>query len=127
MGYPRNKRISEEIKKIVSHLIMYDIKDPRIPSMTSVTHVDTTRDLRFTYIYISVLDSKADKNAIIEGLNSAKGFVRKEIGKELKLRYTPEPIFKMDESIETGIYISKLINDVNKDTKRDDDEEENDQ
>jgi len=127
MGYPRNKRISEEIKKIVSHLIMYDIKDPRIPSMTSVTHVDTTRDLRFTYIYISVLDSKADKNAIVEGLNSAKGFVRKEIGKELKLRYTPEPIFKMDESIETGIYISKLINDVNKDTKRDDDEEENDQ
>ena len=86
MGYPRNKRISEEIKKIVSHLIMYDIKDPRIPSLTSVTHVDTTRDLRFTYIYISVLDSKADKDDIIEGLNSAKGFVRKEIGKELKVR-----------------------------------------
>lgn len=121
MGYPRNKRISEEIKKIVSHLIMYDIKDPRIPQMTSVTHVDTTRDLRFTYIYISVLDSKANKDDIIEGLSSAKGFVRKEIGKELKLRYTPEPVFKMDESIENGIYISKLINDVNKNVHHDDD------
>lgn len=124
MGYPRNKRISEEIKKIVSHLIMYEIKDPRIPSLTSVTHVETTRDLRFTYIYVSVLDSKADKGDIIDGLNSAKGFVRKEIGKELKLRYTPEPVFKMDESIETGIYISKLINDVNKDLKHDSEDED---
>jgi len=128
MGYPRSKRISEEIKKIVSNLIMYDINDPRIPSLTSVTHVDTTRDLRFTYIYISVLDSKAKKSDVLDGLNSAKGFVRREIGKVLTLHYTPEPIFKMDESIENGIYISKLIDDVNKShenkEKDDDDDDE---
>jgi len=112
MGYPRNKRISEEIKKIVSQLIMYEIKDPRIPAMTSVTHVDTTNDLRFTTIYVSVLDAKADKIKLLEGLNSAKGFVRKEIGKELKMHHTPEPLFKMDESIENGIYISSLIRSV---------------
>ncbi len=112
MGYPRNKRISEEIKKIVSQLIMYDIKDPRIPAMTSVTHVDTTNDLRFTTIYISILDSSADRQKALEGLNSAKGFIRREIGTELKLHYTPEPLFKIDESIENSIYMNKLISSV---------------
>lgn len=112
MGYPRNKRISEEIKKIVSQLIMYDIKDPRIPPMTSVTHVDTTNDLRFTTIYVSLLDPSADRQKALEGLNSAKGFIRREIGSELKLHYTPEPLFKMDESIENSIYMSKLIQSV---------------
>lgn len=112
MGYPRHKRISEEIKKIVSQLIMYDIKDPRIPAMTSVTHVDTTNDLRFTTIYISILDPSADKQKALEGLNSAKGFIRREIGTELKLHYTPEPLFKVDESIENSFYINKLIKSV---------------
>lgn len=112
MGYPRHKRISEEIKKIVSQLIMYDIKDPRIPAMTSVTHVDTTNDLRFTTIYISLLDPSADRQKALEGLNSAKGFIRREIGTELKLHYTPEPLFKVDESIENSIYMNKLISSV---------------
>ncbi len=112
MGYPRHKRISEEIKKIVSQLIMYDIKDPRIPAMTSVTHVDTTNDLRFTTIYISILEPSADKQKALEGLNSAKGFIRREIGTALKLHYTPEPLFKVDESIENSFYINKLIKSV---------------
>lgn len=109
MAYPRHKRISEEIKKIVSQLIMYEIKDPRIPPMTGVTHVETTNDLRYTTIYISILDLQADRQKVLEGLNSAKGFVRKEIGKELKMHHTPEPIFKIDESIENSMYINKLL------------------
>lgn len=113
MGYPRHKRISEEIKKIVSQLIMYDMKDPRIPPMTSVTHVETTNDLRFTTIYVSLLDPSADRQKALEGLNSAKGFIRRVIGTELKLHYTPEPLFKVDESIENSIYMSKLISSVN--------------
>lgn len=127
MGYPRSKRISEEIKKIVSTLIMTELKDPRIPVMTSITQVETTRDLRFAYIYISILDSKANKAEVLEGLNSSKGFVRREIGKVLKLHYTPEPIFKMDESIENGIYISKLIDDVNKRNSNNDDDDDDDE
>lgn len=91
---------------------MYDIKDPRIPAMTSVTHVDTTNDLRFTTIYISILDSSADRQKALEGLNSAKGFIRKAIGTELKLHYTPEPLFKVDESIENSMYMNKLISSV---------------
>lgn len=124
MGYPRHKRISEEIKKIVSQLIMYDIKDPRIPAMTSVTHVDTTNDLRFTTIYISILDSSANRQKALEGLNSAKGFIRKAIGTELKLHYTPEPLFKVDESIENSMYMNKLISSVTShEPKAEDDDE----
>ncbi len=127
MSVTRSKRISEEIKKIVSQLIMYDIKDPRIPPLTSIIRVETTRDLRFTYIYVSVLDQKANKDQVVEALNNAKGFVRKALGQELKLRYTPEPIFKLDKSIETGIYISKLIDDVNKKAAKSNDEDEDDE
>lgn len=115
MSKQRTRRISEEIKKIVSHLIMFNMKDPRVSKMTSVVHVDTTNDLSFTNIYISVYDPKADPQKTIEGLNSAKGFIRKEIGKELKLRITPEPIFVLDRSIENGMYINQLLKDVGAD------------
>lgn len=115
MSKQRTKRISEEIKKIVSHLIMFNMKDPRISKMTSVVHVDTTNDLSYTNIYISVYDPKADPQKTLEGLNSAKGFIRKEIGKELKLRITPEPIFVLDRSIENGMHINQLLKDVGAD------------
>lgn len=115
MSKQRTKRISEEIKKIVSHLIMFNMKDPRISKMTSVVHVDTTNDLSFTNIYISVYDPKADPQKTLEGLNSAKGFIRKEIGKELKLRITPEPVFVLDRSIENGMHINQLLKDVGAD------------
>lgn len=112
MSYARNKRISEEIKKVVSSLIMTEIKDPRVSSLTTVTHVETTRDLSYVYIYVSVFDKESYKKSTIEGLNKAKGFVRREIGRRVKLRATPEPIFKLDESIENGIHMSAVINDV---------------
>lgn len=115
MSKQRTKRISEEIKKIVSHLIMFNMKDPRVSKMTSVVSVDTTNDLSFTNIYISVYDPKADPQKTLEGLNSAKGFIRKEIGKELKLRITPEPVFILDRSIENGMYINQLLKDVGAD------------
>lgn len=115
MSKQRTKRISEEIKKIVSHLIMVNMKDPRVSKMTSVVHVDTTNDLSYTNIYISVYDPKADPLKTLEGLNSAKGFIRKEIGRELKLRITPEPVFVLDRSIENGMYINQLLKDVGAD------------
>ncbi|WIF94682.1 30S ribosome-binding factor RbfA [Caminicella sporogenes] len=114
MKYARTNRISEEIKKIVSSIIMNQLKDPRISKLTSITHVDTTNDLRYTNIYISIFDDSVDKNETIEALNNAKGYIRRELGKHLKVRYTPEPIFKLDESIEHGVYMSKLIEKVNK-------------
>lgn len=113
MGITRTRRISEEIKKVVSHLLMFELKDPRISRMTSVTSVDTTNDLRYANIYISVYDPNADIDQTIEGLNKAKGFIRKEIGKAIDLRYTPEPVFIKDQSIEKGVYLTNLIKKVN--------------
>ena len=114
MASNRLNRMSQEVKKVVSEVIMNDIKDPRVPLMTSVTSVELTNDLRFANVYISVLGNEKEKEEAIEGLQSAKGFIRKEIGRKVNLRYTPEPIFFLDTTIEHGIKISKLLNDLKK-------------
>ncbi len=114
MNEKRVNRISEEIKKIISELLYNGLKDPRISQMTSITRVEVTRDLRYAKIYVSVFGNKEEKESSIDGLNSAKGFIRKEIGNKIDIRYIPEPIFILDESIEEGIRMSKLIEDVNK-------------
>ncbi|MBW4828725.1 MAG: 30S ribosome-binding factor RbfA [Clostridiaceae bacterium] len=118
MNNKRINRISEEVKKAISYIISNDLKDPRISPMTSVTHVEVTRDLRYAKIHISVLGKEKEKKDTIKGLESAKGFIRKEIGSKIDLRYVPEPVFQIDESIEHGIYMSKLIDKVNKKNKR---------
>ncbi|MGM0395530.1 MAG: 30S ribosome-binding factor RbfA [Bacillota bacterium] len=117
MNEKRINRISEEVKKVVSELIQNEIKDPRISGMPSVNKVSVTKDLRFAKIYISVLGSEEDKESTIQGLQSAKGFVRTEIGRRINLRHVPEPIFELDESIEQALYMSKLIEEVNRDSK----------
>ncbi len=124
MSYPRVKRLSEEIKKIVSDIIRNELRDPRIAPMTSVVEVDVTRDLRYVNIYVSVLGNKEQKESTIEGLKKASGFVRREIGKKIKARYTPEVLFKLDDSIERGIYMYDVITKVNenKDTSSNEDD-----
>ncbi|SCG83402.1 Ribosome-binding factor A [Proteiniborus sp. DW1] len=112
MSIKRLGRISEEIKRIVSNAIMTELKDPRISPMTSVTEVEVTRDLRYAKIYISVLGDESSREETLKGLESGKGFIRKEIGENLNLRYTPEPLFYLDKSIEHGFKISKLLNEV---------------
>ncbi len=118
MSSNRLNRISEEVRKVVSGIIMNDIKDPRVSIMTSVTKVEVTRDLRYANIYISVLGEKPSGEDTIKGLESAKGFIRKEIGKNINLRCTPEPLFFLDTSIEYGVKISKILNDLKKDDKK---------
>lgn len=127
MSYPRVKRLSEEIKKIASTLIRNELKDPRIAPMTSIIEVDVTRDLRYATIYISVLGNNKEKSGTIEGLEKAKGFMRREIGKKIKARYTPELIFKLDESIERGVYMYDVITKVNESDSIPSDEEESDE
>lgn len=114
MNINRINRISEEVRKVVSDLIFNGLKDPRISQMASVTLVEVTRDLSFAKIYISVLGEDKEKEDTIAGLNSAKGFIRKEIGNRIDLRHAPEPKFYLDESIEKAINLSKLIDEVNK-------------
>jgi len=108
----RINRISEEVRKEVSSIIQSDLKDPRLPKMISVTNANVTKDLRYAKIYISVLGNDEDKKNALQGLKSASGFIRREVGHRMQLRYTPEMQFEIDNSIEHGVYISKLINET---------------
>ena len=81
--------------------------------MTSIVEVDVTRDLRYVNIYISVLGSEKEKADTLEGLVKASGFIRREIGRKIKARYTPEVLFKLDDSIERGVYMYDVITKVN--------------
>ena len=110
-SYNRTKRIAEEIKKVISSMLISGIKDPRITSMVSVTDVEVTNDLSYAYIYVSILGG--DKESTLKGLKSACGYIRKEVSRNVKLRHTPEIIFKVDESIKNGMYMSNLIKKVN--------------
>ncbi len=117
MNNKRLGRISEEVRRVVSEIIANDLKDPRVNYMTTVTKAEVTRDLRYAKIYVSVLGDDREKRETIKGLENAKGFIRSEISSKIELRYAPEPMFYLDESIEQGIYMSKLIDEVNKDNK----------
>lgn len=122
MNY-RIDRISEEIKKIVSDVINNELKDPRIASFTSVLNVKVTKDLRYAKVYISVIGSDEMKKNTMDGLKSAAGFMRKEIGRKINTFYTPEIIFEYDESIEHAMKISKIIDDLKKEGNKHDDDE----
>ncbi|MGE5614536.1 MAG: 30S ribosome-binding factor RbfA [Bacillota bacterium] len=108
----RIDRISEQVKKEVSDIIQNELKDPRLPRMVSVTEAEVTRDLRYAKVYVSVLGTDVDKKNALQTLKNAAGFVRREIGQRLQLRYTPEVVFELDNSIERGVYITKLIKDT---------------
>ena len=102
-----------EVKKELCAIIR-ELKDPRIPIMTTVVSVDVTNDLRYATAFISVLGDEIACKDAIKGLKSAAGFIRKEIGLRINLRYSPEFIFKLDDSIAHGAHINKLISDINK-------------
>ena len=87
------------------------VKDPRVHGLVSITHVETTPDLRYAKVYVSVLD-KSDVKEVIKGLKSAGGYLRRELGRALSLRYTPELVFQADDSIDKGTHILKLLNDI---------------
>jgi len=107
MANNRIGRINEEIQRELSTLIR-SVKDPRVTGMISVTAVDTTPDLKFAKIYISVLD-KSDCTQVLKGLKSASGWLRRELGHSLNLRYTPELTFVRDDSIDKGAHILDLL------------------
>lgn len=114
MAKHRLDRISEEVRKEVSEIIRNDLKDPRIASMTTVVAAEVTPDLRYAKVFISVLGSEEEKKATLKGLQSAAGYVRKEVGERINLRYNPEIIFELDKSIEHGAHINKLLLDIKK-------------
>ena len=110
----RIDRINEEARKEISAIIR-ELKDPRVTKgLCSVVSVDITKDLRWWKAYVSVFGDETAQKDAIEGLKNAAGFVRKELAHKLGLRYTPEILFTLDNSIEHGAHINKLLNDMNK-------------
>lgn len=114
MAKDRISKINEEVRRELSNIVR-ELKDTRIPMMTSIVTVRVTNDLSYAKVYVSVMGDEGVQKKAIEGLKSASGFVRREIGRRLQLRHTPEFIFELDHSIEQGAYINKLIHDINKD------------
>ena len=110
----KNTRINGEVQKELSTIIRNEIKDPRIHPMTSVMAVEVAPDLKTCKAYISVLGEKEAKEATIKGLKSAEGYIRRQLARNLNLRNTPEIRFILDESIEYGVNMSELIDDVTK-------------
>ena len=109
MASNRIGRINEEIQKELANLIR-NLKDPRVQdTMISITHVETTPDLRYAKVYVSFLQEERAKDAL-KGLQSAGGYLRRELGSALKLRYTPELNWALDDSITYGAKMLKLIN-----------------
>ena len=109
MASNRIGRINEEIQRELATLIR-TVKDPRVHGLVSITGVDTTPDLRYSKIYVSVLD-KSDVSEVVKGLKSAGGYLRRELGAALKLRYTPELQFVEDDSIGKGAHILSMLRD----------------
>ena len=114
MASNRIGRINEEIQRELAAQIRR-LKDPRVSQtgMVSITRVDTTGDLRYSHVYISVLDKSQEKD-VLKGLKSAAGFLRRELGASLRLRYTPELQFIADDSIQYGAHILEVLRDPDK-------------
>jgi ribosome-binding factor A len=110
----KNTRVNGEVQKELSSIIRGEIKDPRIHPMTSVMSVEVAPDLKTCKAYISVLGSEEAKQNTLKGLNSAVGYIRRELARNLNLRNTPEIRFILDESIEYGVTMSKKIDDVSR-------------
>jgi ribosome-binding factor A len=105
------RRVNKAVKEVVSAHIAEDLKDPRIGFVT-VTGVETSVDLRSARVFVSVLGEPAERDAALEGLASASGFLQKRVGEELRMKRTPTLAFLHDDSIDTGMRISKLIAEV---------------
>ncbi len=120
MSENRVRRVAEQIKKDVSQIIVTEIKDPRIAGMTSVTDVELSKDLRHASVYVSVYGSETEREETLQTLARASGFVRSEIGRRIRLRYTPEINFFLDTSIEYGAYIESVLKSLKEEENRDD-------
>ena len=120
----KNTKINGEVRRELSNIIRGEIKDPRIGPMTSVVEVEVAPDLKSAKAYISVLGDEKAQQDTLEGLRSAEGYIRRALAKSINLRNTPEIRFVLDQSIEYGVNMSKLIDDVNKSSKEDTDDED---
>ena len=118
MKKQRLEGIGKEIMRVISKVLLEEVKNPKIKGLVSVTEVDVTEDLKFVDVYFSILpplnsdEKQYDNEEILEALNEIKGFLRKRVAEEIDIRYTPEIRVKLDNSMENAIKITKLLNDL---------------
>ena len=113
MSYNRIDRISEEVRREVDRIIREELSDPRIGGTFSVTRAEVTRDLRHAKIYVSVLEDDR-REGMMKALKSAAGYIRRALGQNIIIRYSPELTFVSDENIAYGVHIAKVLADAQK-------------
>ena len=114
----RIERVNQMIKEEIGQIIQREVKDPRLNFVT-ITHVEVTRDLQDAKVYFSILGGQAKVPGVKEGLDSARGFIRRLVGQRVKMRYVPEINFIFDRSLEYGIHIEEAIERMKDDLKSD--------
>ena len=114
-------RVNEELKREISNIINYKLKNSKVTGMISITKVKVTPDLRYARVWISALNCKNKKDTLF-GLKQSSGFIRSEIAKNVNMRLTPELVFEFDETMEYGERIDNILNDIIKDIKKNDSE-----
>ena len=122
----KNVRINSEVQRALGELIRMGVKDPRVSSLTSVTDVEVAPDLKTAKVFISVLGDEKKQRDTLEGLKSAMPYLRSQLAKSINLRNTPELRFQLDTSIEYGMHMSALINQVKAKDNAENLEEDND-
>jgi ribosome-binding factor A len=119
MDYRRSDKVGVVIKEEISRMLIREIKDPRIGFVT-ITRVKVSKDLRFVKVYFSVLGDQSAREDSVRGLNSAVGFMRRELGRRLRLRYVPDIVFSFDPSLEHMSRLAELIQEIHEDEKPED-------
>jgi ribosome-binding factor A len=114
MDYRRSDKVGGVIKEEISRMLLREIKDPRIGFVT-ITRVKVSKDLRFVKVYFSVLGDQSAREDSLRGLNSATGFMRRELGRKLRLRYVPDIVFSFDSSLEHMSRLAELIHQIHGD------------
>ncbi len=114
--YKRSTQVGAAMGREIALIIQRELKDPRL-GFVSVSGVELSDDLKFGRVFISILGDEESRRASLEGLESAKGYIRKLLGEKLKLRYTPEIVFKEDHSMERGERIDRLIDSLHREEK----------
>ena len=122
MDTGRIRRVDEAVRTVLSDAIAKDLKDPRVGFVT-VTGVKTSPDLRYTRVYVSVLGDEATREASLEGLHSARGYLQGTLARELRLKYTPALTFHYDESIDHGMRITELLHEEDQEGRSPGDED----
>lgn len=112
--HSRADRIKKTLMKEISDIIQKNIRDPRIPTIVSVTDIDLSADYRHAKVFVSIFGSEEEKKNAMEALEEKTSYVRGEIGKRVRLRFTPEILFRLDDSLERGSRITELIDKISR-------------